>query len=301
MTGRGVDHLADCPPWPTRTARTPRRPPWRCPPSAACCAVARARRRLPRSPSSPSPNASPSPSLSPSPAPSRLHRCCSPTRSPPTTRSRPPHRRPPRPRPTTPRRRPRWTPLPSPPRPAPRTTTRRPPRTTQGPHGSAAAGSPCPRSPHGPRPPSPAPWSGCWPSASPGWAMQGCELVRGTTSCGGVGLLMLLVILAAMVVLGAVMLKAWGIADATSTSVLAVGLIAVICLLLLIDVLTVHLDAAGHPAGRRGDVRALARGHGEVRRGRRPADPTALLRGGRRPARRSARRSAPHPCAGCRC
>ena len=66
---------------------------------------------------------------------------------------------------------------------------------------------------------------------------QGCELVRGTTSCGGVGLLMLLVILAAMVVLGAVMLKAWGIADPGSTSVLAVGLVAVICLLLLIDVL----------------------------------------------------------------
>ena len=48
---------------------------------------------------------------------------------------------------------------------------------------------------------------------------------------------MLLLILAAMVALGAVMLTAWGIADATSTSVLAVGLIAVICLLLLIDVL----------------------------------------------------------------
>ena len=49
---------------------------------------------------------------------------------------------------------------------------------------------------------------------------------------------MLLLILAAMVVLGAVMLKAWGIPDATSTSVLAVGLIVVLCLLLLIDVLT---------------------------------------------------------------
>ena len=68
--------------------------------------------------------------------------------------------------------------------------------------------------------------------------LQGCELVRGTTSCGGVGLMMLLVILAAMVVLGAVMLKAWSIPDATSTSVLAVGLIAVVCLLLLMDVLT---------------------------------------------------------------
>lgn len=67
--------------------------------------------------------------------------------------------------------------------------------------------------------------------------LQGCELIRGTESCGGVGLLMLLLILAAMVALGAVMLKAWGIPDAPSTSVLAVGLIAVICLLLLIDVL----------------------------------------------------------------
>jgi hypothetical protein len=68
--------------------------------------------------------------------------------------------------------------------------------------------------------------------------LQGCELVRGTQSCGGAGLLMLLLILAAMVTLGAVMLRAWGIADATSTSVLAVGLIAVVSLLLLIDVLT---------------------------------------------------------------
>jgi hypothetical protein len=34
------------------------------------------------------------------------------------------------------------------------------------------------------------------------------------------------------------MLTAWRIPDATSTSVLAVGLIAVLCLLLLIDVLT---------------------------------------------------------------
>jgi hypothetical protein len=68
--------------------------------------------------------------------------------------------------------------------------------------------------------------------------LQGCDLVRGTQSCGGIGLLMLLLILVAMVVLGALMLRAWRIPDATSTSVLAVGLVAVICLLFLVDALT---------------------------------------------------------------
>ena len=67
--------------------------------------------------------------------------------------------------------------------------------------------------------------------------LQGCELATGTQSCGGVGLLMLLLILAAMVMLGKVMLAAWGIDESMSISFLAVGLIAVICLLFLINVL----------------------------------------------------------------
>ena len=67
--------------------------------------------------------------------------------------------------------------------------------------------------------------------------LVGCDAWRGTQTCGGPGLLFLALILAAMVVVGAFLLRAAGIADATSTSVLAVGLFAVVCLLVLIDAL----------------------------------------------------------------
>jgi hypothetical protein len=67
--------------------------------------------------------------------------------------------------------------------------------------------------------------------------LLGCEAWRGTQACGGPGLLFLALILVAMVTVGAFFLRVAGIADATSTSVLAVGVVAVVCLLVLIDAL----------------------------------------------------------------
>jgi hypothetical protein len=63
----------------------------------------------------------------------------------------------------------------------------------------------------------------------------GCEAVRGVGSCGGIGLLALLVIVAIEVVLGAAILKFWRLSDPTSTSFLGVGLVAVFVLLFLLS------------------------------------------------------------------
>ena len=60
-----------------------------------------------------------------------------------------------------------------------------------------------------------------------------CEVVRGTSSCGGPGYLMLLAIVVAMVLLGAVLLRAWGLPDPSATSFLAVGLMGVLALLMV--------------------------------------------------------------------
>jgi hypothetical protein len=64
-----------------------------------------------------------------------------------------------------------------------------------------------------------------------------CEGVRGTSSCGGPGYLLLLGILIAMILLGAVLLRALGVPEAGSTSFLAVGLLAVLAMLFLVGVL----------------------------------------------------------------
>ncbi len=64
-----------------------------------------------------------------------------------------------------------------------------------------------------------------------------CEIVKGTSSCGGPGFLLLVAIMIAMVLLGAVLLRAFGVPDPGSTSFLAVGLLAVVALLFLVDVL----------------------------------------------------------------
>ncbi len=70
------------------------------------------------------------------------------------------------------------------------------------------------------------------------WASQRmCEVVRGTSSCGGPGFFLLVAIMVAMVLLGAALLRAWGVSDPGSTSFLAVGLLAVVALLFLVDVL----------------------------------------------------------------
>ena len=65
-----------------------------------------------------------------------------------------------------------------------------------------------------------------------------CESVRGVSSCGGgPGFLLLVLVMAGMVVLGGLMLRLARVPDPTSTSFLAVGLLAVLSLLFLVDVL----------------------------------------------------------------
>lgn len=67
-------------------------------------------------------------------------------------------------------------------------------------------------------------------------AMAGCEVVRGVSTCGGApGFLILVAIVALMVLLGAGLLKAFGVKDAGSTSFLAVGIVTVLVMLLLLD------------------------------------------------------------------
>ena len=60
---------------------------------------------------------------------------------------------------------------------------------------------------------------------------RGCESVRGVGSCGGLGLVALLVILALEIAVGAVLLRAFGVADPTSTSFLGVGIVAVLAMM----------------------------------------------------------------------
>jgi hypothetical protein len=63
----------------------------------------------------------------------------------------------------------------------------------------------------------------------------GCELVRGTGTCGGaVGLLLLVAIVVLGVLLGAVLLTAWQVSDPLSSSFLGVGLVAVVAMLFLL-------------------------------------------------------------------
>jgi len=68
-------------------------------------------------------------------------------------------------------------------------------------------------------------------------AMRGCEAVQGTSSCGRPGFFLLIAVLALMVLLGAVLLKAWQVTDPGSTSFLAVGVVSVVVLAILIDVI----------------------------------------------------------------
>jgi len=67
--------------------------------------------------------------------------------------------------------------------------------------------------------------------------LQGCEVVTGVSSCGGPGLLVLVVILVAMVLVGAVVLRWLRVPDAGNLSFLGVGMMTAIALLFLIDYL----------------------------------------------------------------
>jgi hypothetical protein len=67
-------------------------------------------------------------------------------------------------------------------------------------------------------------------------AMEGCEAVRGTSTCGeGPGSLIMLAIVVSMVLLGTALLRALKVDDAGSASFLAVGIVAVVVLLFLLD------------------------------------------------------------------
>jgi hypothetical protein len=63
---------------------------------------------------------------------------------------------------------------------------------------------------------------------------RGCQAVKGTSSCGAVGVLLLVAIVVLAVMFGAVLLRAWKIADPMNTSFLSVGLVAVITMLFLL-------------------------------------------------------------------
>ena len=67
-------------------------------------------------------------------------------------------------------------------------------------------------------------------------AATGCEAVRGTSSCGGgPGLLLLVAVLGLLAYVGGWLLRAFGVPDAGSTSLLGVGVTAVLVLLFLVD------------------------------------------------------------------
>ena len=68
------------------------------------------------------------------------------------------------------------------------------------------------------------------------WASQRlCEVLRGTSSCGNAGFLLLLAVLVLAGLLGGSLLKAFGVEDGGSTSFLAMGLVAVVLMLVLAD------------------------------------------------------------------
>ena len=69
-------------------------------------------------------------------------------------------------------------------------------------------------------------------------ASMGCEAARGTASCGGgPGFLVLVAVLAAGAYAGSALLGAFGQPDAGSTSLLAVGVMAVLVLVFFTDAL----------------------------------------------------------------
>ena len=82
-----------------------------------------------------------------------------------------------------------------------------------------------------------------------GWlAGVGCEAVRGTSACGGgPGLLILLVVLAALTWAGRLLLRVLGVPHAGSTALLAVGILAVLVLVVLLGSLDEAWALVGVP------------------------------------------------------
>ncbi len=67
--------------------------------------------------------------------------------------------------------------------------------------------------------------------------LKACEVVRGTSSCGGAGYLFLMAILVAAALVGGWALGRCSIPDPRATALLAVGIVAVVVLLVLVPVL----------------------------------------------------------------
>jgi hypothetical protein len=65
--------------------------------------------------------------------------------------------------------------------------------------------------------------------------LQACEAVRGTDSCGGPGLLLLVAIVVLMALVGAVLLALLRVPDARSTSALGTGIICVVAMVGLLE------------------------------------------------------------------
>jgi hypothetical protein len=69
-------------------------------------------------------------------------------------------------------------------------------------------------------------------------ALAACKAVRGVGTCGGSpGFFILVAILALMILLGSLLLKALKVSDPGSTSFLAVGVVTVVVMLTLLDVI----------------------------------------------------------------
>ncbi|MBD3946384.1 hypothetical protein [Nocardioides ganghwensis] len=76
----------------------------------------------------------------------------------------------------------------------------------------------------------------------------GCEAVRGTSSCGGgPGLLVLVVVLGVLAWTGSLLLRVLAVPDAGSTSVLAVGILAVLVMVFLLGSLEQWWTAVAVP------------------------------------------------------
>jgi hypothetical protein len=66
-------------------------------------------------------------------------------------------------------------------------------------------------------------------------SLRGCEMLKGTESCGAPGLGLLVVIIVLMMLGGALVLKLLGVSDPRGTSFLAVGLMCVVVLVTLME------------------------------------------------------------------